>query len=196
MATTKDVSQWIRGNPNQLITVAVSVLVIGLSGWIGLKARAAGDSLAKSRRAWEDVANQLATVRQQFRVPTSSESAAIISESSRMGALGIPNAEKLNVLDAVGRLAEACALGDVRVSAIAVSDSSYAADRQVAGINIKHADYAVAVEFAGSFANAVKFVSSLPPSVSLARMSAAKRNGASQYYLVLSVYELDAQPGS
>jgi hypothetical protein len=194
MASARDMTQWARLNPNQPIAMAVAVLVIGLSAWVGLKARAAGNELAAKRAAWEQTASQLATVQQQFRVPTSTETASLISEASAMGALGVPEGEKLNIIDVVGRLAEACGLSGVRVNATASSDSAVVAERHVAGTRIANADYALAVEFVGSFANAQKFVSSLPPSVSLSRMTAARRDRGTVYQLVLSVYQLDAKP--
>ena len=109
-----------------------------------------------------------------------------------MGALGVPAAEKLNLVDMLGRLAEACSLRSVRVNSVAPSDSTYVPDRKVGGRRINPADYALAVEFAGGFADAQKFVSSLPPSVSLSRMSATRREGSTQYQLILSVYQLEA----
>jgi hypothetical protein len=176
--------------------MAVAVLIAGLSVWIGIRSKAVERDLASKRSAWEATANQLATVQQQFRVPSATESAALIAESSRMGALAVPAEEKLNLVDMIGRLAEACALTSVRVNAVAASDSAVVPERQVAGAQIKPAEYAVAVEFAGSFANAKKFVSSLPPSVLLSRLTAVRRDGGVLYQLILSVYELDAKTGS
>jgi hypothetical protein len=196
MASSQDMARWARTNPNQILAIGVAALVVGLSAWVGLKARAANASLASKRAAWESTANQLATVQQQFRVPTTTESAALIAESSRMGALGVPAGEKLNLIDMVGRLAEACGLSSVRVNSAVPGDSAFVADREVAGTAIKPATYALAVEFAGSFANAQKFVRSLPPSVALSRLTATRRESGALYHLVLSVYELDANPGT
>lgn len=195
MASGQRMAQWAKANPNQLIAAAVAALVIGISGWVGLKARAASAELSTKRVAWEAAAGQLATVQQQFRIPTSTESASLVAEASRMGALGVPADDKLGLVDLVGRLAEACNLGGVRVNSVAALDSVHVADRQVAGTTIRKADYALAVEFVGSFANAQKFVSNLPPSVSVSRLGAMRRDGGTMYQLVLSVYELDGQPG-
>ena len=196
MANAQQAAQWARANPNQLIAAGVAAVVIAASGWVGLKARAANAELSAKRAAWETAAGQLATVQQQFRVPTSTESASLVAEASRMGALGVPKDDKLGLVDLIGRLAEACNLGSVRVSSIASPDSMHVPERQVAGTTVRTADYALAVEFVGSFANAQKFVSSLPPSVSVSRLGASRRSGGTQYQLVLSVYELDGQPGN
>jgi hypothetical protein len=191
----RDVTQWVRSNPNQPIAMSVAVLVIAVSAWVGIRARRASAELAGKRAAWEQTASRLATIQQQFRAPTSTESAGLMAEAGSMGALGVPRDEKLNIVDVVGRLAEACALNNVRVTARAVPDSAFIAPRPIGGVAVAPADYALAVEFVGSFANAQKFVSSLPPSVSLSRLSAAGRGGRVLYQLVLSVYQLDAKPG-
>ena len=196
MATGAQATRWVRSNPNQLLAIGVAVLVVGLAAWTGLRARRTAGDLASKRVAWEATANQVATVRQQFRAPTSTESAALLAEASRMGALAVPADDKLALADVVGRLAEACGLRSVRVTSVRASDSTFVPTREVAGSSIKPATYALAVEFAGSFASAQKFVSSLPPSVSLSRLTAARREGAVLYQLTLSVYELDANSGN
>lgn len=193
---TLRVPEWARRNANQMLAVGVGVLVIGASAWVALKARGVAAEVASRRAAWEQAASQLATVRQQFRPPTSTESAALISEASRMGTLGVPASEKLALVDMVGNLAEACALRAVRVNAVAASDSAFLPERQVAGTRIEPADYALAVEFVGSFADAQKFVSSLPPSVSLYRLTAARSGAGAVYHVLLSVYQLNANSGT
>jgi hypothetical protein len=195
MATLQSVSRWVRANPNQLLGIGVAALVLGMSGWMGTRARSVAADLSSKRSAWNATASQLATVQQQFRAPSSTESASLIAESSRMGALGVRPGDKLSLVDMMGRLAEACALTAIRVNTVPASDSAFVVSRQLSGVPIKPADYALAVEFVGSFANAQKFVSSLPPSVSLWRLTATRRTGGALYQLVLSVYELDANSG-
>ena len=196
MTSSAQVGAWIRSHPNQLLTVGVSAMVIAGSAWIGLKAKTAASELSGRRAAWEQTANQLATVQQQFRVPTATESAALLAESSRMGALGVPPEEKFNLVEAVGRLAEAAALRSIRVNAMEAPDSLYLPERSLPGSRIKPADYVLVVEFAGSFAGVVQFVSNLPPSVLVARMNAGPRGGMAAYSMVLSVYELDVNSGN
>lgn len=196
MASGQQVAQWARANPNGLISIAVALTVIGISTWVGLKARGVANDIASSRAAWESTANQMATVQQQFRVPTSTEAAALIAEASRMGALGVPIDDKLGLVEVVGRLAEACGMTGVRVTTMPVPDSTYLPQRQVPGSSVRAAEYALYVEFSGGFAGAQKFVSSLPPSVSVSRLAAVRRDRGTLYQLVLSVYELDAQSGN
>src|SRR4051794_35931330 len=51
--------------PNWIPAIAVMVLVVAVSGWTGLRARATARDLAVTRRSWESTATQLATVQQQ-----------------------------------------------------------------------------------------------------------------------------------
>jgi hypothetical protein len=195
MASGAGISRWTKANPNQLLGIVVALLVIGLSAWIGRKARATASSLTARRAAWETTATQLSTVQQKFRAPTSTESAVLIAEANRMSALGVPAEEKLNLVDMLGHLAEAFSLSSVRVTVVARPDSAVVPDRQIAGSSIQPAPYSIAVEFVGRFADAQKFVSSLPPSVSLSRLAATRRDGGALYQLILSVYEIDANTG-
>lgn len=183
---------WRRDNPNQLLALAVAVIVIGASLWVGVRARGAAVELGQKRDAWQQTSSQLAAVQQQFRAPTSTESAALIAESGRMGALGVPPNEKLNLIDVVGRLAEAYSLRDVRVNSSPVSDSVFVTPRAIGAQTINPATYALTLEFTGSFAGLVRFVSSLPPSISIARLGAVRRGSETVYQMVLSVYELGA----
>ena len=195
MASRQQVSAWVRSNPNQLLAIGVAALILGAAGKVGFKARMVARDLSARQATWNMTAGRLATVQQQFVVPTTTESSALIAESSQMGALGVPTGEKLNLVDMVGRLAEACSLRSVRVNSVAASDSAFVPERKVGENRINPADYALAVEFVGGFADAQKFVSSLPPSVSLSRMSAKRREGGTQYQVILSVYQLDANSG-
>ena len=195
MASRQRVEQWIRSNPNQFFAIGLATLIIGLSIWTGIRSRVVAGDVALSRRSWDRLASQVAMIQQQFRMPNSIESAALAREVNRVGALGVPPGDQVNLVEMIGTLAETSALESVRVSAVARSDSAYVAEREIGGAQVKPATYALAVEFVGSFANAQKFVSSLPPSVSLSRLKAARREGGTQYHLVLSVYELDAKSG-
>jgi hypothetical protein len=185
---------WFKENPDHLLVMGVSLVVIGASVFVGAKARSAGQALEQKRASWEQAANQLATVQQQFRAPTGTESAALIAEGSRLGSLGVQPDDRLSLLDAVGRLAETAGLTEVQVNTKATTDSLYAADRSVPGSTVRKADYALTVDCGGGFAAAVQFVNTLPPSVSVSRFYAARTPSGARYRILLSVYELDAKP--
>lgn len=195
MATGDRFTRWVKSSPNQVLGIVAALVIIGASAWTGMRARATAADLAAKRGGWETLASQLATVQQQFKVPSTTESSVLIAEANRMSALGVPADEKLNLVDMLGHLAEAFSLSSVRVTVISRSDSAVVPARQVVGSAIKPASYAIAVEFVGRFADAQKFVSSLPPSVSLSRFNAARRDSGALYHLILSVYEIDANPG-
>jgi len=195
MAFGEGFTRWVKSNPNQLLGDIVAVLIVGLAVWTGMRARATAAEVAARRSGWEATAAQLAIVQQQFKAPTSTEASILIGEANRMSALGVPPDEKLNLVDMLGHLAEAFSLSSVRVTVVPRSDSAVVPARQIVGSSIKPAAYSIAVEFVGRFADAQKFVSSLPPSVSLYRFNAARRDSGTFYQLILSVYEIDANPG-
>jgi hypothetical protein len=180
-----------RKSPTQVMAIGLGVLLIGLSLWLGATARRTSARLAAKSAAWLQTANELATIQQQFRVPTSTESAALIAESARMGALGVPKSDKVELLGSLGRLAEACGLQRVRTLAVKAPDSTYVPPRSIVAQPVSAADYAVTLEFTGSFAGLAQFVSSLPPSVALSRVRAARNGLGTRYHVLLSVYELN-----
>ena len=120
--STASLAAWSKSKPNQLISIVVGIVLIGAAAWVGLKARSAAGLIRDRRPAWEQTAYQLATVQQQFRVPSSTESAALLAEATRMGALAVPKGDKLNLVDIVGRLAEASSLSDVQGFSIRTGD--------------------------------------------------------------------------
>jgi hypothetical protein len=195
MASVGDLKERLRLSPQRTTLIALAIVAVVGSGWLGFSARRATAELASARETWSRLDAQIATARQQFRPLSEIEAALLVKESARMGALGVPSGEQLSVMDAVGRLAEACALDRVRVTVAPAQDSAFVAARVIAGKSVERAKYALAVEFRGGFDNAVKFVSSLPPAVSVSRLSAGRREAGTMYQLVLSVYELNGDTG-
>jgi hypothetical protein len=182
--------RWRRERPNQLPTLAVGFFILAASIWVGFQARSVAVGLAKKGAGWQQTADQLATLQQQFRVPSSSESAALIAESARMGALGVPVTDRVSLMEYIARLADASALSEVRVNFKAAKDTVFIPPRSIGADPINPAAYSVTLDFTGSFAGLVQFVSSLPPSVSLSRVGAARNGGHTAYHVLLSVYEL------
>ena len=181
---------WRRERPNQLPTLGFGFFVLAVSVWVGLRARSGSAELAGKYAGGQQTADQLATAQQQFRVPSSAESAALLVESARMGALGVPLSERVSLMEFLARLADASSLSEVRVSFKAGMDSSFIPPRSIGADPISPAAYSVSLDFTGSFAGLVQFVSSLPPSVSVSRLGAARNGGHTGYHIVLSVYEL------
>jgi hypothetical protein len=190
MATsTESLRQWNTDHPNQAPTLGVGLLVIALSLWVGFQARSTAAELAKKQLDWQRTAEQFAMLQQQFRLPTSTESAALIAESARMGALGVPSSERVSLMELLVNLSEASGLTDVHVSFV-TGDTSFLPPRTIGADPVNRASYGVALEFTGGFAGLVQFVNSLPPSVSLSRLGAARHGEQTAYHIFLSVYEL------
>lgn len=182
--------RWRRERASQLPPVAVGFLVLAASAWVGFQARSVAADLARKNAGWQQTAAQLATLQQQFRVPTSFESASLISESARMGALGVAASDRVSLMEYLAGLADASALTEVRVNFKARTDSAFIPPRVIGSEPINPAAYSVTLDFTGSFAGLVQFVSSLPPSVSVSRVGAARNGGHTAYHVLLSVYEL------
>lgn len=187
---SESVRRWQRERPNQLAALALGVVVIAASTWVGLQARLAAAELGQKGAAWQQTAGQLAALQQQFRIPSSFESAALITESTRTGALGVPASDRVSLIEYLARLADASALSEVRVNLKAGMDSAFIPPRLIGVDPISPAAYSVTVDFTGSFVGLVQFVSSLPPSVAVSRLGAARNGGHTAYHVVLSVYEL------
>jgi hypothetical protein len=181
---------WRSEHPNLMSKVALALLILGGSLSVGVKSRVAAGQLAAKKTAWQGTADRLATVRQQFRAPTSSESEALLAESGRLGALGVPPSDRVALMEFVAGIADASMLTDVHVSFRAAADSAFIPPRAIAGTAVNPATYAIVVDFSGSFAGVVQFVSNLPPSVSVSRLGAARRGNRAAYHILLSVYEL------
>jgi hypothetical protein len=187
---TESLARWRREHPNQLPALGLGLFVLAASLWVGIQARSASAALILKQTGWQQTANQIAAVQQQFRVPSSFESAALIAESARMGALGVPPSERVALMEYIARLAESSALSEVRVNFRAGMDSAFIPPRLIGTQPFSPATYSLTLDFTGSFAGLVQFVSNLPPSVSVSRLGAARNGERTVYHIVLSVYEL------
>lgn len=181
---------------NRSLSVVAALIVIVAALLVGLQVRGTATEVESRQTAWTQAASNFSAVQNQFQAPTPRESAALIAESSRLSALGVADGEQLSLMGAISRLAEEASLLNVRVSSVPAFGSIHPAKRRVAGVAITPAGYEIAVEFEGSFARAVQFMSSLPASVAMSRITASRRPGPPAYQVFLSVYQLDANPGS
>jgi hypothetical protein len=186
----QELARWKREHPTRLLSLGGAIVVLAASGWVGAKSRAATLSLAAKQAAWRSSAEQLATVTQQFRTPSSSETASLLAESGRVTALGVQPADRVSLMELVARAADASMLTDVHVTFRTGIDSVLIAPRIIGGSTISPASYGIVIDCSGSFAGVVQFVSSLPPSVSVSRLSASRHGDRATYHVLLSVYEL------
>src|SRR2546423_7875893 len=151
-------SRWRREHPNQLFAVLLPIAVVAGSIWVGAKARAATSRLTVKRPAWQSSADELATIRQQFRLPTSGETAALLAESGHVATLGVPPSERVSLMELVARVADDAKLSDVHVSFKAGTDSAYVAPRTIGASTLSAAPYSIVVDVSGGFASLVEFV--------------------------------------
>jgi hypothetical protein len=182
--------RWRREQPNQLFVLIVAIAVLTGSMWVGGKSRVAAERLAAKRPAWQKAADDVAILRQQFRLPSSKETAALVAESGHLTALGVTSSERVSLMELVARIADDARLSNVHVSFKAGTDSSFVPARAIGASTLNTASYSIVVDFSGSFAGVVQFVSNLPPSVSVSRLSASRQDNRAAYHILLSVYEL------
>jgi hypothetical protein len=182
--------RWRREQPNQLFVLIVAIAVLAGSMWVGGKSRVAAERLAAKRPAWQKAADDVAILRQQFRLPSSKETAALVAESGHLTALGVTSSERVSLMELVARIADDARLSNVHVSFKAGTDSSFVPARAIGASTLNTASYSIVVDFSGSFAGVVQFVSNLPPSVSVSRLSASRQDNRAAYHILLSVYEL------
>jgi hypothetical protein len=189
-AMSQGLLRWRRERPNQLFVLIVAIAVLAGAIWVGGKSRLASSRLAAKKPAWQKVADDLANLRQQFRLPSSRETAALVAESGNVAALGVPFSERVSLMELVARVADDARLSDVHVSFKAGTDSSFVPARAIGASTLNVAPYSIIVDISGSFAGVVQFVSNLPPSVSVSRLSASRQDNRAAYHILLSVYEL------
>lgn len=199
MPTARDsLGRWTRDNPLHPFVGLLAVVTLMSSVWIGMQSRKARQQLETTLTSWKQASQQLATVRQQFRLPSSTESAAILRESAALGSLGVPAGERVSLIELVSRLAEASDLRDLRVAfqPPVPADSGFLAPRSIGTKSIDQAGYAISLDFTGSFSGLMQFVSSLPPSLSVSRLGAARQGDHGTYHVLLAVYEFSNGDGA
>jgi hypothetical protein len=190
--TRASLTRWAKEHPLQPFIATLAVVVLASSAWVGVQSAVARKQLAGAIASWQNASNQLATVRQQFRLPSSTESADLLREASGLGALGVPTTERVSLIELVSRLAEGSQLQDVRVAfrPPVAADSGFVPSLAVGSVTVEQAGYAISLDFTGSFSGLMQFVSILPPSLSISRMGAARQGDRGTYHVLLAVYEI------
>jgi hypothetical protein len=190
--------RWTRENPLLPVIGLCALVTLGASGWVGIQSQKARQQLGTTINTWKQASQELATVRQQFRMPSTTESDAILKESASLGQLGVPAGERVSIMELVSRLAEASDLRGVRVSfqAPLPADSGFVPPRSIGSKSITQAGYTISLDFTGSFAGLMQFVSSLPPSLSVTRLGAARQGDGATYRVLLAVYEFSNGNGA
>jgi hypothetical protein len=176
---------------SRLQAIGVALFVLGSAYWIGKQSRTHLAPLAKQVSDLRATNDKLTEWRRAFRPLDSAETALIRSDSAMVRSMGVPPGSRMQVAQLVGRQADEAGLSGVKLSFIAPPDSSLVPPRgQVGAIPITVAKYVVSVDFTGSFGAALKFVSHLPPSLTMTRFGVVTAAKGEAYHVVLSVYEV------
>jgi len=166
---------------------AVFLLVIGLSAIVGIRAGRASAAVQAAKASWSAAESRIATVQ---RAPRDSSDPPDVT--GEVASLGVLPQERSLFAAALQEIAHRDSLTGIRVAVIPRPERLFVPARRVRGASIEPAAYALSVEFTGRFADARKFVNSLPPSVSISRFDATRVDRGVRYQLVLSVYERHA----
>jgi len=191
-------ARWSRENPLHPYVGLLAVVSLVASAWIGIQSIKARQQLSATTSTWKRAAEDLATTRQQFRMPTGTESDAILRESAAIGSLGVPADDRVSLMELVSRLAEASDLRDIHVAfqQPVSSDSGFVPPRTIGSKSIDQAAYSISLDFSGGFSGLMQFVSSLPPSLLVSRLGAARQGDRGSYHVLLVVYELHNGDGA
>lgn len=179
-----------RAWPLALGLIAIAAFIV-----VGLAAGRASAATRAAAERWKVAAAQIADAQRRSGVAAARDSARLMAEAREANALGIAPAEKSLIVGHIERLARSGSLTSVRVVATPSPQGTVVPARSLAGQALRPASWSIAVEFVGRFADARKFVISLPPSVSISRLNAARVADGARYQIVLSVYELNASSG-
>jgi hypothetical protein len=197
-ADSKALARWTRDNPLHPYVGLLAVVGLAVSAWVGVQSQRARQQLRATTVMWQQAAEQLAMVKQQFRMPTGTESDAILRESGAIGSLGVPQDDRVSLMELVSRLAEASELRDIHVAfqPPISSDSGFVPPRSIGTRSIDQAGYTISLDFTGSFSGLMQFVSTLPPSLLVSRLGAARQGDRGTYHVLLAVYELHNGDGA
>ena len=197
MAIDKDeVNRQLRANAGRLQVIGVALFVLGSSYWIAKQSQVHTVPLAKQLADLRATNSKLVEWQRGFRAPDSAEAALIRSDSAAVRSIAMPAGTRMVVAQLVGRQADAAGLSRVQLSFTSEPDSTIVPSRgQVGAIPISVAKYAIGVDCTGSFGAVLKFVASLPPSLTMTRFRVLTNASGPTYHVVLSVYEVPGGNG-
>ncbi len=181
----------VQVHAKRLQAVGVALLVLGASYWIGKQSRTHVAPLTKQLSDLRATNDKLIQWERGFRGPDSAEAAQIRMDTASVHLIAVPAGSRMQVAQLVARQADQAGLSQVQLSFSPPPDSGDVPPRgRVGDIPISVATHVVNVECTGSFAAAMKFVSHLPPSLTITRLGVHTEPAGAKYRLVLSVYEV------
>jgi hypothetical protein len=193
--TTAELTAWLRGNRRVFEHGIVALGIAAAGVWIGIEATKKTNDLKPVVATFSDAAARIASWN-SFVPPSTEERAVWAILDSASETLGIQPSERMLLQQRIYELGDEVGLTDVQV-VVAKADSASTVfpprrDPMAAG-TVEIAPYTMEVTFGGRFADAVRFVTTLPDAVFPGRVSVFQDavTGASRYRVSLTVYHLE-----
>jgi hypothetical protein len=187
----------VRSNAIAAGVAIVSAAVLFLSVKVGMGARTRVAETERRIQSVQQDSARAAQLRQTFVPADSAEEALWASIDRQTTALGIEPRERIGLAASIYSLADSLGLRDVRVSFPGLDSSATIEERpSFSTVAFRMATYAVAVSAEGPFADVVRLVAALPPSVTPYRFSADRGAPRGRYRLLLAVFEREGGNGS
>lgn len=190
-------SAWLTANRAAAELVAFCVLVTFVAFFIGARARKRLGELEVSQMQVAHVASSIDQWQTRYQPVTPAERTDWLRFESAGARFATASGGRFFLAQNLTQLGESAGLTDVRVR-FAADSASAPRPSAAAGSALapSTADYQVRMTFAGSFAAAARFVSSLPSIASPLQLTATRQNGSGEFTLVLSIHEVKAANGS
>lgn len=182
----------------QLEVVAFGIALAALGLWTGISAHRSRVGLAKDAELLQAQVARNERWRSEFRPPSAAEMQQWRQAESALARLGVSSAERITIAQVVARTGEESGLADLRVR-FTLSDTAGIATapvEQVGAHQFHPAPYRLVVTGSGPYDAFVRFVGSLPPSVSVSQLSSTRAAVGIQHRVVLSVIETVESNGS
>lgn len=175
------------------VEVAVSALIaIGAAVWIGRDAYAQAAALSQEGQRLESMRKGADVWLGTLQPASSIEAQEWQQIQASLQQLGAAPDSRLTLLEVITRRAERMGLRNVRVSIVGVDSLPPVPRSSAPPVTLKVAEYAILVEFKGSFAATRTFLATLPPPVGVQRISISRSGGAIGTSATLTVYEMVA----
>jgi hypothetical protein len=193
MATMAGIRSWIATHRLQSETLALSILGLVVFTTLGLRARKQAEPMRAEQIKLKGAQTEVAMFRSQFK----SSSPALdlrIAQLTDSLSVALPREQRVALAQRIAAEADAIGLSDVRVR-FATPDSSAAPARpDLVRSPVTTADYSIAVDCYGGFANVLSLVNRLPASVAVQRIIGVDVNGRAHFEISLAVFEASPAP--
>jgi hypothetical protein len=168
---------------------AYALLAVGTAVWVGRAAYTQAAALSEQGKQLEAMRKGADVWITNLQPVSSVELQEWQQIQSALQQLGAPPDSRLTLLEVITRRAERNGLRNVRTSLMGVDSLPQVPRASAPPVTIKVADYALLVEFTGSFAATRTFLATLPPTVGVQRISISRSGAGIGTRAILTVYE-------